>query len=299
MFDRRDALQVGALRAAHDPEPVVLRHGALEHRERRLHERDVDDLAEPAACDVAPVDRGEDPLHREHPGERVAEREVHARRRLAGIAVQVAQPAHRLGDRGEARALGVRPGLPVAGDPREDHARVDLAHPVVADPPALERPGPEVLDDDVGMLDEPQEQLLPARLAQVERDALLVPRLHGPPQRAALVAGLAPLADRVRLPGRLDLDDLGAEVAEQPAGERARRAASRARRPAARRAARRPVARRRRHALAARSGPRPRSASSASMCCTSTSRASKTCSRITSSARSPSPRSSAFTSCRW
>src|SRR3712207_7435682 len=28
-------------------------------------------------------------------------------------------------------------------------------------------------------------------------------------------------AQRVRLPGRLDLDDLGAHVAEQPAGERA------------------------------------------------------------------------------
>ena len=38
---------------------------------------------------------------------------------------------------------------------------------------------------------------------------------------AALVAGLAPLAQRVGLAGRLDLDHLGAHVAEQPAGERA------------------------------------------------------------------------------
>ena len=39
---------------------------------------------------------------------------------------------------------------------------------------------------------------------------------------AALVASLAPLAQRVGLPRRLDLDHLGAHVAEQPAGERAR-----------------------------------------------------------------------------
>ena len=42
----------------------------------------------------------------------------------------------------------------------------------------------------------------------------------GHQKRAALVAGLAPVAQRVGLAGRLDLDHLGAHVAEQPSGER-------------------------------------------------------------------------------
>ena len=39
---------------------------------------------------------------------------------------------------------------------------------------------------------------------------------------AALVARLAPVAERIGLPGRLDLDDLRAHVAEQAPGERPR-----------------------------------------------------------------------------
>ena len=73
---RRDALQVGARRLADDAEPVVLRHGALEQRERRLHQRDVDDLAAAVAEHVAVVERGEDALHGEHRRERVAERDA-------------------------------------------------------------------------------------------------------------------------------------------------------------------------------------------------------------------------------
>ena len=81
---RRDPLQIRPLRPADDSEPVVLGHRALEQREGRLHQRDVHDLAEPAADGVTPVERSEDSLGREHAGERVAEGDVHAGRRLAG-----------------------------------------------------------------------------------------------------------------------------------------------------------------------------------------------------------------------
>ena len=56
---------------------------------------------------------------------------------------------------------------------------------------------------------------------QVKRDRLLVTRLHVPPQRGA-VFKLAPLAQRVADIGRFDLDDLGAEFAQQLGGKRAR-----------------------------------------------------------------------------
>src|SRR5205814_4090095 len=69
------------------------------------------------------------------------------------------------------------------------------------------------------VLDQLEQERLSALYAQVERAALLVPRLHRPPQRVAFVARLAPLAERVGLTGRLDLDDLGAHVAEQTTRE--------------------------------------------------------------------------------
>ena len=217
---RRDALQVRAHRLTDEAEPVVLGHGALEQRERRLHQRDVDDLPTPVAEHVAVVERRQDALDGEHRGERVAERDSRARRRLVRKAVDVAEASHRLRDGGVARALGVRPGLAVPGDAREDDAGIHRRQLLVAEVPALERAGAEVLGDDVRDAHELEQQLLPLRLAQVQRDALLVPRLDGPPEGAAFVAGLAPVAERIRLAGRLDLDHLGAHVAEQPAGER-------------------------------------------------------------------------------
>ena len=98
MFDGAMPFRFVPMRLADDAEPVVLGHGALEQRERRLHQRDVDDLPAPLAEHVAVVERGEDALDGEHRGERVAERDARARRRLAREAVDVAEPAHRLGD---------------------------------------------------------------------------------------------------------------------------------------------------------------------------------------------------------
>jgi hypothetical protein len=51
------------------------------------------------------------------------------------------------------RAASVAAGrLAETGDLAVDDARVDAGHGVVADPEALERPRPEVGDDDVGAL---------------------------------------------------------------------------------------------------------------------------------------------------
>src|SRR3954470_23550022 len=72
------------------------------------------------------------------------------------------------------------------------------------------------------MLDQREQHVLAASRAQVERDELLVARLHRPPQRPSPVVRPAPLAQHVGAPGILDLDDLGAHVAEQAPGERPR-----------------------------------------------------------------------------
>ena len=162
MFDGAMPFRFGARRLPDDAEAVVLGDGALEQRERRLHQRDVDDLASAVAEHVAVVERREDALDGEHRGERVAERDPGARRRLAREAVDVAEPAHRLRDGREARTLGVGTGLAVAGDAGEDDARVRGREPVVAEVPPLERARPEVLGEDVRDADELEQELLPS-----------------------------------------------------------------------------------------------------------------------------------------
>ncbi len=298
---RGDTLQPGAARPADDAEPVVLGDHALEQREAAFHQRDVDDLTAAPAEHVAPVERCEDSLHGEHARQRVAEREVDARRRLAREAVDVPDSAHRLRDRRKAGARSVRARLPVAGDARDHELGIRLPQPRRRKVPLLQRPRAKVLGQHVAALHELEQQLLSARLAQVQRDALLVAGLDGPPERPPLVARVAPVAKRVRLARRLDLDDLGAHVAEQTAGERACEqhpqlddadACERSR------------AAGRHGGSVGRGVGHARSPTGAVYGCsrrfeTRRSRASKTCSFMISSARSESRAASAVTICRW
>ena len=85
---------------------------------------------------------------------------------------------------------------------------------LVAEAPALQRPRPEVLGQDVGPRDQVADELLAVGGPEVDGDAALVAGRDRPPQRVAAPLGVAPLAQHVALAGRLDLDDLRAEVAE-------------------------------------------------------------------------------------
>ena len=151
------------------PQPVVLRHRALEQRETGLHQRDVDHLARRRRARRAGRGRRGCPATAyipasESPSEMCIRGGV-----LAGEAVDVADAAHRLGDRGEAGAGRVGPGLPVAGHARDHEPRIGLEQLVRPELPALERARAEVLDQRVRVLGELEQQLLPAFGAQVER----------------------------------------------------------------------------------------------------------------------------------
>ena len=91
------------------------------------------------------------------------------------------------------------------------------------DVPALERARPEVLDDDVGRRGEPAEQVLALGRAQVERDALAAAALDRPEQRVRRRRRRSTNGPISRMkspvPRLLDLDDLGAHLAEQPGAE--------------------------------------------------------------------------------
>ena len=188
-----------------------------EQREDRLDQRRVDHLA--AAGGGARLQRGHD---REGGGERgdaVGEAERRQRGRAVRLAGDRGEAAHRLGERAEAGPRAVRPELAEAGDARDDEAGVERVQHLGADAPAFERAGSEVLDQHVGVGDELLEELRAVGVAEVQRDRLLVAADHLPPQRHA-VLDVAVAAHRVAALGVLDLDHVGAEVAEHGRGHR-------------------------------------------------------------------------------
>src|SRR4029453_7842961 len=107
--------------------------------------------------------------------------------------------------------------LAEAGGAQEHEARIDGAELGRAEAPALERPGPEVLDDHVARSDEIEKHLSPSRRAHVERDAPLVAVGH----REARAPAARPIRAWPARGRKLDHDPLGAEVAEQGGRRRA------------------------------------------------------------------------------
>ena len=110
---------------------------------------------QPAAHEVGELDPG-------HP------------RRLAGAAPH---PEHA----GQGQVVGVvtgavapRPVLPVAGDRDQHEARVARAQYVPAEAEARHHPRPEALDDDVVRVAEPEEDVTPRGLLEIEDQAALV-----------------------------------------------------------------------------------------------------------------------------
>ena len=108
---------------------------------------------------------------------------------------------------------------------------------LAVEPPARHQPGAERLDQHVGAAGELARERDVAGVAEVERQRALVavePEVVG---RLAVALRRPPGARVVAAVGPLDLDHVGAEVAEQHRGERARRARARSRRRGCRRAA--------------------------------------------------------------
>src|SRR5215469_10905693 len=216
----------GPGRLPHVSELAVLGHGRLQQSKAALHDRGVDDLttatttaaaipAGLAAARVTAIQGHQHAMDCEHRRQRIPERDPRPRWRLAGVSIDVAKPAHRLSGYGEARAARVRAGLPVSREPSNHKPRIDLPEIIRSEAPSLERARPEVFDQHIGPVRQAQQEISSLGLSQVKRDQLLVPALYGPPERAALISVLSPLAHGVALPGLLDLDNLGTKVSQQ------------------------------------------------------------------------------------
>ena len=225
---RRAERVVDELRVAGigEPEGPVVDAG-VGHRDHRVVHRDVDVLALAGA--VAVPQRREDADGREQCGACVAEG-AHRRRdrRHLGVALEVVEARHGLGDRRIRRPVGVGRGheVPEARHRHVDHRRVDRGHVVVAEAESGHRAGAEVLGDDVEAGDEPPEDVLTLGRLEIEGEAALVEVVaqEGRADEAALRIAHARErgAARVAALGVLHLHHLGAEPRHQLRGERQR-----------------------------------------------------------------------------
>ena len=105
---------------------------------------------------------------------------------------------------------------------RDDHARVGLVDVLPGQPHAVERAGREILHQHVAMLDQPLEDFLALGMLGVDRDRALVAVEHREVERVrALHVAQLPARD-VADAGPLDLDAVGAHIAEKLRAGRAR-----------------------------------------------------------------------------
>src|SRR5581483_4442242 len=184
----------------------------VEHRDLRLEQRGVHPLSLAGALTLE--QRRHDALRQEHPGAEVVDGDADTPRAAAGRAGDAHESAHTLGDLVDARALPVRAVLAEARDRAHHDARVDLPQRLVVDLQPVLHVGAEVLDDDVGLLDEPVEDPPAGVGLQVDRDRPLV--------AVEVLAVEVREAGVHRALGRADdLDHLGAEVRQHPHGGRA------------------------------------------------------------------------------
>jgi hypothetical protein len=158
-----------------------------------------------------------------------AERGIHARGDVrdrharphaaaAGFAGDADHPALGLHHQVERRAIAIGTILSKAGNRAVDDARLMRADAFVVNPELFDGADAQVLEDDVGGLEQAKEQRLAVGMLQVERDALLVAIQVHEVRRLAGIERRSPGARDFAL-GRLDLDHRGAVVPEHRRGK--------------------------------------------------------------------------------
>src|SRR5229473_6740876 len=152
----------------------------------------------------------------------IAEISRAAHRSAVGRAVQGHETRGRLGHWIVAWTIMVGTELAEAADRDEDDIRLDGAAMLIADTPLVEGARSEILDDDIGSGGELKENRGSRRHTQIQRKAAFV-AIHRRMQKAHTTAFTG--YKRAGAPsdlalGRLDLDNVGAEVREHASAHR-------------------------------------------------------------------------------
>ncbi len=168
----------------------------------------VDVLA--AAGEVAGAEGGEGAERGEDAGPVVGDEVAGADRGKVRVAGDASHAGEGEGNPIEAGAVAVGAGLAVAAYADDNEPAVGLAQGIGGEAPALEGAGAVVLDENVGGIAEPAEERAPSFPAEVEGDGLLA--------AVVLLEGDAVAVDLASA-GRLDLNNLGAELGEEGGAE--------------------------------------------------------------------------------
>ena len=179
---------------------------------------DVDQRALPRGA--APVQRGDDGHCRVH-ADGVVHDVAHLDRRAVGEAGEVRQAAPGAEQRGIAGEVRIRAGLAAGADRQHDQVGLDRLQRLVAQPEAADDPGAEAFRRNVGDGDDALGQRDACRLLEVDADRLLGGGDLVERGRAGAAIDRVRLAEGIGAHGALDLDDFGAELAEQVGAERA------------------------------------------------------------------------------
>ena len=185
--------------------------------DRGLDQRDVGDAS--LAVARRAHEAGERGIGREQCAEHVGGLHARPHRHLAGFSRHRKRARERLDDQIDAGAPPVRPGLAEARHGGINDARVHGLYLRSAQPELVERARPVRLQEHVRLGRELAQDLDRLRPLEIEHEAALV-AVERDEAHALVVADRRRRAPHVAL-RRLDLDDVGAHVAEQRAGERA------------------------------------------------------------------------------
>ena len=177
-----------------------------------IQHRQADMLARARA--LAAKQGGADRLRRGDRGQFVGQDGAHQPRALlVGAGLDGRQAAERLDHRIVDRLVRPRAFLAEAGDRQVDDPRIDRRDVIVADAESLDHAGAEVLHEDIGCPGDLQQQVAAAGLLEVDGNRALV-AVDVEERRRQAAAPVAERAGMVAPARRLDLDHVGALVAQ-------------------------------------------------------------------------------------
>ena len=153
-----------------------------------------------------------------HAGKEVHEGEADAQRQAVRLTRQTHQAAVALNQQIVARLIRQGAGAPIAGDRTIDNVRLEATDCRISQAHALQRAGPKTLDEDVGVPHQGQHNVDGLRRLQVQGQATLV-AVKGEKLGALPVPKGRPGTGLIPPFWLLDLDDVGAHVAQHHGAE--------------------------------------------------------------------------------
>ena len=210
------------MRRTHRPRRAAgreeLRRFPDRERHARFDERRVHVLAESGAMTM--LERREDTDGREEARAEIRQRHARLHRRAAAIARDRHDPRHALRNEIEAALRPIGSGLSVSRYRRVDEPRVDGRQRLVIEAERRDHAGPVILDEDVARARDPLQRVASFRRFEVD-DGAALPAVDGVEAGTLEADSPGHLTRRITA-GRLDLDDVGAEVREEHRAVRTR-----------------------------------------------------------------------------